>query len=114
MFVIVGNDITNNKVHIFDTDDGTTSSVSHAVLYKAITDGIEVKGIDERGNIVCQEDDLTKEMTKVLSPLVAKILLLQLKMEKVYELFYLTLKPYGFVDKITHILFPFLIVVIIS
>lgn len=104
MFVIVGNDIVNSKVSIFDTDDGTTNQVSYTVLYKAITDGIVVRGLDERGNIVCQKDDLADEMTRVLFPVFSKILLLNLKMLKARELLCQALKPYGFVDTVDDLL----------
>ena len=67
MFVIVGNDTVNNKVSIFDTDDGITSKVSYDTLHKGISAGLEVRGINKRGNIICQKDDLADEMTRVLS-----------------------------------------------
>ena len=98
MFVIVGNDTVNNKVSIFDTDDGITSKVSYDTLHKGISAGLEVRGINERGNIICQKDDLADEMTRALSPVFSKILILNLKILKAHELLYQALKPYGFVD----------------
>lgn len=104
MFIITGNNMRTKRVKILDTEDNKEDWVDYTVLYRTLRRGIEVRGLDSSGNIICQNIKLEDEMYKVLSPIYAKVSLLKLEKFKLRELIYNALQPYGFVDTLDDIL----------
>lgn len=99
MFIIVGHDKQMQQVMVHDTSDHTTMPASYGILEKAIRRGYEIKGLDEQGNIICNNSDVFDELKIHLKPLIAKAILLQLDKTKILELIFPVCKKYGIVDK---------------
>ena len=95
MFIITGNNNKSKEVKILDTTDRKEEWVSYEILQKGLKNGLEVSGIDNRGNIMCQSLDVYKEIIKKSVQIIAKILLLRLDKINQLKLFLNLLEPYG-------------------
>ena len=98
MFIIVGNDIYYKQVLIRDTKDNSTEMVSHDYLYQAIRKGIEIRGIDSRGNIMCQTLDVTEEIFPQMQQIYAKALVLNASDALFAKMLLNLVKDYGLAD----------------
>lgn len=99
MFIIVGHDVKNQQVMVHDTADHTTMPANYKIVEKVLRKGYKIKGLDEQGNIICNNSDVFDELRLYLKPLLAKALLLQLDKLKIAELIFPVCKKYGVVDK---------------
>ena len=95
MFIITGNNNKSKEVKILDTTDRKEEWVSYEILQKGLKNGLEVSGIDNRGNIMCQSLDVYKEIIKKSVQIIAKITLLRLDKINQLKLFLNLLEPYG-------------------
>lgn len=99
MFIIVGHDKQIQQVMVHDTADHTTMPANYKIVEKVLRKGYEIKGLDEQGNIICNNSDVFDELRLYLKPLLAKAVLLQLDKLKIAELIFPVCKKYGVVDK---------------
>ena len=95
MFIITGNNHKSKEVKILDTTDRKEEWVSYEILQKGLKNGLEVSGIDSRGNIMCQSLDIYKEIIKKSVQIIARITLLRLDKINQLKLFLNLLEPYG-------------------
>ena len=95
MFIITGNNNKSKEVKILDTTDRKEEWVSYEILQKGLKNGLEVSGIDNRGNIMCQSLDIYKEIIKKSVQIIAKITVLRLDKINQLKLFLNLLEPYG-------------------
>lgn len=99
MFIIVGHDKQMQQVMVHDTSDHTTMPANYGIVEKVLRKGYKIKGLDEQGNIICNNSDVFDELRLYLKPLLAKAVLLQLDKLKIAELIFPICKKYGVVDK---------------
>ena len=95
MFIIIGNDIQEQKVRILDTSDKKEDWVTYEKMSRGISQGLFIAGLDAYNNIVCQSLDLYKEVIHKLRLLEAKFVLLKLDSVKQYRLILDLLASYG-------------------
>lgn len=98
MYIIVGNDIYYKQVLVYDTKDCTTVMVSHKTFYETIARGIEVKGLDNNNNIICQTLKAVDELIPQLQLLYSKAILLNASDDLFARMLLNLVKPYGFAD----------------
>lgn len=98
MFIIVGNDIYYKQVLIYDTTDCSTEMVSYKYLKQAIDRGIEIKGLDENNNILCQTLNAVQELLPQIQQIYAKALLLKVTDEMFSTMLLHLFKLYGFAN----------------
>lgn len=98
MFIIVGNNINYKRVLIYDTTDCSRESVSYECLKQALDRGIEIKGLDENNNILCQTLDAVYELLPQIQQIYAKALLLKVTDEMLSTMLLHLFKPYGFAN----------------
>ena len=98
MFIIVGHDRNKQQVMVHDTSDHTTVPASYAILRKAVNKGYLVKGIDNTGQIICNEPDVLAELKIQLQAIMSKILLLKLNVQKAIELIFPICEKYGLAE----------------
>lgn len=98
MFIIVGNDIYYKQVLIRDTKDNSTEMVSYDYLYRAIRKGIEIRGLDSRGNIMCQTLDVAEEIFPQMQQIYAKALVLNASDALFVKMLLNLVKDYGLAD----------------
>lgn len=98
MFIIVGNDIHYKQVLVKDTKDNSIEMVSHGYLQRAINKGLEVKGLDSRGNILCQSLKVEDEILPQMQQAYAKALLLNASDTSFAKMILNLVKDYGLAD----------------
>lgn len=98
MFIIIGNDIYYKQVLIYDTTDCSTEMVSYKYLKQALDRGIEIKGLDENNNILCQTLNAVQELLPQIQQIYAKALLLKVTDEMFSTMLLHLFKPYGFAN----------------
>lgn len=98
MFIIIGHDKKAEQVMVHDTLDHTTTPANYAILRKVVNKGYIVKGLDERGNIICNEPNVLMELKVLLQPIITKALLLRLDNRKIIELIFPICARYGLAE----------------
>lgn len=96
MFIIVGNDIHYKQVLVRDTRDNSIEMVSHDYLQRAVNRGLEVKGLDSGGNILCQSLKVEDEILPQMQQIYAKALVLNASDDLFAKMILNLVKPYGF------------------
>lgn len=98
MFIIIGHDKKAAQVMVHDTSDHTTTPANYAILRKVINKGYIVKGVDTRGNIICNEPNVLMELKVLLQPIITKALLFRLDNMKIIELIFPICANYGLAE----------------